>query len=166
MRPLLLAAALAIAPLAAVTSLTPALAATAEAKPKDAGGVTISQLRKIVDGLGYKTTDSVTATTPSFEFMIEDGGLDIHIMAEQSESTSYIWLKLTLTKLEPGQNASDFLTQTALTQPAHFFLYDDGTLGLAVAVENRSISPAIVQRGIDILVDGAVSSKDYWLPKE
>ncbi|MDB5468461.1 MAG: hypothetical protein JWR84_21 [Caulobacter sp.] len=161
MRPLFIAAALALAPMAAFTTLAPAVAA--EPTPKDSGGVTVSQLRGIVEGLGYDTTDVDDAETPSFEFMISDSGLDIHVLAQESESTNYIWLKLSFEKLKPGQNDATFLEQTAQAQPAHFFLYDDGTLGMAVAVENRSITPSIVQRGIDILVNGAVTTKDSWL---
>lgn len=163
MRPILLAAALAVAPLAAFTTLAPVAAVAAEPTPKDKGGVTVSQLRKIVEGLGYETKDGTGTESPNFEFTINEGGLDIHILAEESDSTNYIWLKLAFDKLKPGQNAAVFLSQTGNVQPAHFYLYDDGTLGMAVAVENRSVTPAVVKRGIDILVDGAVSTQDYWL---
>ncbi len=166
MRPILIAAAMVLAPLAAVTTLAPAAALAAEAKPKDKGGVTVTQLRKIVGGLGFETKDGTGKDSPNFEFTVNEGGLDIHILAEQSESTNYIWLKLAFDKLEPGQDAKTFLTQTGNTQPAHFYLYDDGTLGMAVAIENRGITPAVVKRGIDILVDGAVSTQKYWLASE
>lgn len=163
MRPMLFAAALAIAPLAAVTALAPVAAVAAEPTPKDKGGVTVSQLRKIVEGLGYETRDGSSKESPNFEFTINEGGLDIHILAEESESTNYIWLKLAFDKLKPGQDAKTFLSRTNDIQPAHFYLYDDGVLGMAVAVENRAVTPAVVRRGIDILVDGAIATQDYWL---
>ena len=163
MRPLFIAAALAIAPLAAVTVMAPVTAVAAEPKPTSKGGVTVAQLRKIVDGLGYETKDGTDKTSANFEFTITESDLDIHILAEQSQSTSYIWLKLAFDKLKPGQDAKTFLSQTASTQPAHFYLYSDGTLGMAMAIENRDVTPAVVKRGIDILVNGAVSTQDYWL---
>ncbi|MDO9336368.1 MAG: hypothetical protein Q7T61_08200 [Caulobacter sp.] len=165
MRSLFFAAALAVAPLAAITALAPATALAAEAKPKDRGGVTVSQLRKIVDNLGYTTKDGSGTDSPNFEFTVNDGGLDIYILVEQSKSTNYIWMKLAFDKLKPGQDPKAFLTQTGAIQPAHFYLYEDGTLGMAVAVENRDVTPAVIKRGIDILVDGAVNTQDYWLSK-
>lgn len=163
MRPILLAAALALTPLAAVTVLAPVAAVAAEPKPKDKGGVTVSKLRKMVDGLGYETRDGPAGDSPSFEFTVKEDDLDIHILAEESDSTNYIWLKLAFEKLTPKQNAATFLSKTGAIQPAHFYLYDDGTLGMAVAVENRNITPAIVKRGIGILVDGAVATQEAWL---
>ena len=163
MRPLFIAAALAIAPLAAITVLAPVSAVAAEPTPANKGGVTVSQLRKIVEGLGYETRDGTGKGSPSFEFTVNEDDLDIHILAEESESTNYIWLKLAFDTLKPGQDGKTFLSQTAAIQPAHFYLYDDGTLGMALAVENREITPALVRRGIDILVDGAISTKAYWL---
>ncbi|RYF95128.1 MAG: hypothetical protein EON95_02735 [Caulobacteraceae bacterium] len=160
MRPLLIAAALALAPLA---GLTTAPQAFAEAKPTQKGGVTVSQLREIVGDLGYTVQDADSSQRPSFEFKITKAGLDIFVLTQESDDAGLIWLKLSFDKLKPGQDASLFLQQTADIYPASFFLYDEGTLGMIVSIENRGITPEIVQSRIDILIEAAISSQQHWL---
>ena len=164
MRPQLLALALLVAPLSTAVVALPAAAAEAPAKPALKGGVTLKKLRQIFEGLGYKTTDG---KDPSyFEFKIERDDLIIYLLAEQSESTQYIWIKSSLKDLTGAEDYKVLMAANYDIQPAQMFFSDNKVLNIAVPVENRDIKPEVIERALTIVIDGAVATKDLWLPKE
>lgn len=164
MRPHLIALALLAAPLTTALVALPVAAAEAPAKPALKGGVTQKKLRQIFEGLGYKTTDG---KNPSyFEFQVEEGGLTIYLLAEQSESTQYIWIKSSLKDLTPTDEYKALMAANFDIQPAQLFFSDNNVLSIAVPVENRDITPAVIARAMTIVIDGAVATQDLWLPKE
>jgi hypothetical protein len=164
MRPHLIALALLAAPLTTAIVALPAAAAEAPAEPALKGGVTQKKLRQIFEGLGYKTTDG---KNPSyFEFQVEEGGLTIYLLAEQSESTQYIWIKSSLKDLTPTDDYKALMAANFDIQPAQLFFSDNNVLSIAVPVENRDITPAVIARAMTIVIDGAVATQDLWLPKE
>lgn len=165
MRAQLIALALIAAPFATVVAAPPVYAAEAAAKkPALRGGVTLSKLRQIVEGLGHKTKDGKDASY--FEFMIQTDGLDIYLLAEQSESTQYIWIKSSLKDLTPADNYKALMAANFDIQPAQLFFSDNNVLTVAIPVENRDIKPAVIERALTILIDGAVATQELWLPKE
>lgn len=166
MRPQLIALALLAAPFATAVSAAPAAAAeaAAPAKPALPGGVTLKKLRQIVEDLGHKTTDGKDAAY--FEFTIQTDGLNIYLLAEQSESTQYIWIKSSLKDLTPTDNYKALMAANFDIQPAQLFFSDNNVLTIAVPVENRDMKPAVIERALTILIDGAVATQELWLPKE
>lgn len=161
MRPILIAAALVLATTA--VPMTAALPAQAAETISQKGAVSIPALRKMVEGIGHQTRDiDGQDASAGFEFTIGQDGLDIHILVEESESTNYVWFKVALGAPPEGVDPYDYLRQTALVQPAHFYLYDDGQLGLAVPMDNRGVDVASVERAIDILLYGVTTTVDYW----
>lgn len=164
MRPHLIALALLAAPLTTAMVALPVAAAEAPSKPALKGGVTQKKLRQIFEGLGHKTTDG---KNPSyFEFQVEEGGLTIYLLAEQSESTQYIWIKSSLKDLTPTDDYKGLMAANFDIQPAQLFFSDNNVLSIAVPVENRDITPAVIERAMTIVIDGAVATQDLWLPKE
>ncbi|WGM38418.1 hypothetical protein [Caulobacter sp. NIBR1757] len=164
MRPHLLALALLVAPLGATVATLPAAAAEAPAKPDLKGGVTLKKLRQIFEGLGHKTTDGKNDSY--FEFKVEQGGLDIYLLAELSPSTQYIWIKSSLKDLTASDDYKALMRANYEVQPAQLFFSDNNVLTIAVPVENRDIKPEVVERALTIVIDGAVATQDLWLPKE
>jgi hypothetical protein len=164
MRAHLFALALIAAPLATVVTALPAAAEAAPTSPALPGGVTLKKLRQIVEGLGHKTTDGKDASY--FEFMIQTDGLNIYLLAEQSESTQYIWIKSSLKDLNGTEDYKALMRANFDIQPAQLFFSDNNVLTVAIPVENRDIKPAVVERALTILIDGAVATQDLWLPKE
>lgn len=164
MRPHLIALALLAAPLTTAMVALPVAAAEAPSKPALKGGVTQKKLRQIFEGLGYKTTDG---KNPSyFEFQVEEGGLTIYLLAEQSESTQYIWIKSSLKDLTPTDDYKALMAANFDIQPAQLFFSDNNVLSIAVPVENRDIKPEVIERALTIVIDGAVETQELWLPKE
>ena len=164
MRPHLIALALFAAPLTTAIVALPVAAAEAPAKPALKGGVTQKKLRQIFEGLGYKTTDG--KNPGYFEFQVEEGGLTIYLLAEQSESTQYIWIKSSLKDLTPTDDYKALMTANFDIQPAQLFFSDNNVLSIAVPVENRDIKPEVIERAMTIVIDGAVATQALWLPKE
>lgn len=164
MRPFLLAAAL----LMTAASTAPAVLPTAAiAAPAQRGAVTMPVLRRMVEKLHHETRDiEGQPASAGFEFTVVEDDLDIHILAEFSESGNYVWFKVALPDPPKTVDGFEFLRRNAATQPAHFYLYEDGELGMAVPMDNRLVDAASVQRAIDILVGGVTSSKDLWLAVE
>jgi hypothetical protein len=161
MRHILIAASLVLAT-AAIPLAVSVPAAAAEVVSQE-GAVTIPALRSMVQDLGYEARDiEGEPESAGFEFTIVQDGLDIHILVEESESTNYVWFKVALGAPPESIDPYDYLRQTALVQPAHFYLYDSGQLGLAVPMDNRGVDVASIERAIDILVYGVTSTVDYW----
>ena len=165
MRAQLFALALIAAPLATAATALPAAAAEASStKPALPGGVTLNKLRQIVEGLGHQTTDGKDASY--FEFKIETDGLNIYLLAEQSESTQYIWIKSSLKDLTNADDYKALMRANFDIQPAQLFFSDNNVLTIAIPIENRDMKPEVIERSLGILIDVSVASQDVLLPKK
>jgi hypothetical protein len=137
----------------------PVLAADAPAK----GAVNVAVLRRMVDNAGYKTTPLAdTSKGDGFEFTTNRDGVDIYVLGELSPNERYIWFKVAMGKPPADRNDLAFLNANRDIQPAQFYLYEDGDLGMAVSMDNRAVNEGDVTKVIDILLDGVAGTTDVW----
>jgi hypothetical protein len=138
--------------------------ATLQSEDKlDAVGVS-----KMVQGMGYELkTLNTEVGKEKYEFTISKGGLDIPIAAEVSPSKNYIWFTIFFGEAPVAAQANGAKMHALLNwnfkvQPAQFYITDKGNLMMAYAIDNRNVTPALMRRVIDKIVDDAVRSKDAW----
>jgi hypothetical protein len=126
------------------------------------------EVNKMVNGLGFETKIiNSEVGKEKYEFTITRGGLDIPIAAEVSASKNFIWLTVFFGEAPKAAEASGVKMHTLLNwnfkvQPCQFYITDKGNLMLAIAIENRNVTPLIMKRWVEKLVDDAVRSQDAW----
>jgi hypothetical protein len=122
------------------------------------------QLKTMITNIGYETKDLNTESgKEKYEFKITRGGLDIPIGAELSGTKNYIWFTVYLgEKTIDGNRANDLLKQNHKVQPCFFYVTSAGRLYMGVAMENRAVTPPVVRRIVEKLVDDVVNTKTTW----
>jgi hypothetical protein len=125
-------------------------------------------LKGLVEGLGYELRPlNEQAGKEKWEFKVSQGGLDIPIGIELSASKNYIWLTVLVS---PNVQVSsqktellwELLKENASIQPSQFYVSNKDSLMVAIAVENRAVTPAVMKRVIDKLSSDVASTKDLW----
>jgi len=141
------------------------LSATSHAQdPVKADKVDGPKLKTTLEGLGYELIElSKEVGKEKFQFTVKDGGLDIPIGAEISPSTEYLWLTVNVGPAKPTTNYADLIKKNGEIQPVFFYETKTGTLLLGLANENRAMTPAVLKKKIQLIVDKTVASKDLWL---
>lgn len=143
--------------LAGVALITPLLIPQTE--PLDAPA-----LKALIDGLGYPTKNlSEEKGKEKYEFQIKTGGFNVPIAGEISASKNYIWFTVFLG--EPPKDAgrhTALLKENQRVQPNFFYITEKGSLMLAVAVDNRGVTPAIVRRVTDKLSTDVGKTSSIW----
>jgi len=121
-------------------------------------------LRKLIEGLGYDVKD-VTKTPGSekYEFKITRQAMDVPISTKISTSHNYVWFTVFLgpAPVDPAKNAQ-LLKLNYQDQPNNFYVTDGGNLMMGIAVDNRDVTAAIVQRVVEKLGDDVALSADVW----
>jgi hypothetical protein len=121
-----------------------------------------AQLKSAIEGLGYETKALNTeAGKEKYEFKLTRGGLDVPIAAEISPSKNFIWLTVFLGEPK-ADKALELLKQNGKIQPTNFYVTDKGSLMLGFAIDNRSMTAAILRQRIDKLTDDTVKTRSYW----
>jgi hypothetical protein len=126
--------------------------------------LTSAQLKAMADNMGL-TTKVLDQDTGKFQIDAKTDSLNIPIAAEVSKSGNYIWFTVYLgdaAKIE--SKYGDLLKQNAAIQPDFFYVTEKGRLLLGVAVDNRAVSPAILKRVTDKLVEDVDKTQPYWKP--
>jgi hypothetical protein len=132
------------------------------------GGWNAEQLKKAIEDIGYETKAlNATAGEEKYEFKVERGGLTIPIGAELSKSKNYLWLTVNLTSApkdfaDSGTKLGNLLKANSVVQPCQFYITEKGALMIAVPVENRAMSNAILRRNVEKLANDVVSQKSVW----
>jgi hypothetical protein len=121
-------------------------------------------LKAMVSGLGYETNDLKSdASKGKFEFTLSKDGLNVPIAAEITSSTNYIWLTSRLGTSRPDLNFEELLKSNASIQPCQFFISSKNALMIAIAIDNRAVTPVVLRRNIELLSNAVVSTKSLWL---
>lgn len=125
-------------------------------------------LKAMTEGLGYELRPlSQEVGKEKWEFKVTQGDLDIPIGIELSGSKNYVWLSVLVA---PGVQAASLkpegtwaiLRQNANIQPSQFYASSKDNLLIALAVENRALTPAMLRRAIDKLAADVVSTQPVW----
>jgi len=147
---------------AAVLSLALGLgvySAVAAGQVQSEGKLTPETLKKSLADLGYETKD---LNDKKFEIKITKSGFDVPIAAEISPSTNYIWLTVFLGTDVTDAKAGKLIRRNFKVQPSQFYVTEKGSLMMAIPVENRSMSNAVLRRALDKLSDDVVSTNEDW----
>lgn len=156
--------------LAAVCGLLAAVAlpgmAGAQTEEKALTGL---ELKALIQNMGYETKDlNAEEGKEKVEFMVQKDGFDVWIAAEVSASKRFIWLT---TFLGPTSKISNFavrapklLEGNARIQPCQFYVTDRGNLNIALAIDNRNVTPAVLRLRMDKVAADVASSNDLWKP--
>lgn len=129
------------------------------------GEIDRKQLRSMLTQLGYEVTDiskEVGKEKYSVTFVKEN--LNIPVGYEISPSNSFIWLTVNLgtAPAEGSAKSLALLKQNAKIQPAFFYVTESGRLMAAMAIENRSVTNAVLRLRSDFLSDQVGKSKGSW----
>ncbi|MBS1714299.1 MAG: hypothetical protein JST30_08165 [Armatimonadetes bacterium] len=123
------------------------------------GKLTSDTLKKSLSDLGYETKD---LNEKKVEIKITKNGFDVPIAAEISPSTNYIWLTVFLGTDVTDAKAGKLIRRNFKVQPSQFYVTEKGSLMMAIPVENRSMSNAVLRRALDKLSDDVVSTNEDW----
>jgi len=125
-------------------------------------------LKAMTEGLGYELRPlSQEVGKEKWEFKVTQGDLDIPIGIELSASKNYVWLSVLVA---PGVQATSLkpeavwaiLRQNGSIQPSQFYATNKDSLMVALAVENRGLTPAVLRRAIDKIAADVVSTQAVW----
>ncbi len=130
-----------------------------EAKPLDA-----PSLKAMIKGLGYETKDlNVEVGKEKYEFTLTTPDLNIPVGAEISPSKNYVWLTVFLGASRPDLKFEELLKSNASTQPCFFYITSKSNLMMAVALDNRMITPTVMKRNIEMLTKSVTDTKSIWM---
>ncbi len=131
------------------------------------GTLDSSMLKKALEDIGYEPKDlSKDPEKPLYEVTIVREGLNIPVSSEVTSSKSYLWLTVTMGSLK--EDAADaaklrkLLVANGVIQPSHFFITKGDRLKLAMPIDNRGVTNAILRKAIDRIVNNVVETKAIW----
>ncbi len=125
--------------------------------------VTAAGLAPLLTGMGYDPKPLGTeAGKEKFEVAIVDEKFTIPVAFEVSPSGRYIWLTVNLGPEKPTLKARDLLKQNFEIQPSQFYITGKGNLMVAIGIENRGVTPALVKWNIEKVVKDVSSSSELW----
>ena len=123
------------------------------------------QLRDMLVQMGYEVSDIVKdAGKEKYSVTFVRDSLNIPIGYEISPSNSYIWLTVNLGEAPPEASTKNYalLKQNAKIQPSFFYVTDSGRMMLALAVENRGVTPAILRARSESVGENVGKTKEIW----
>lgn len=130
--------------------------------------LSMAQVKAMVETLGYETKElNGTAGKEKYEFKVTRTGYDLPMAIEISPSKNYIWITLFFGKLSSETTLSQsqlykMLTANYTVQPCQYYITDSRNVMLAIAIDNREVTSAVMRRNIDKLADDAVKTADVW----
>jgi len=127
--------------------------------------ITRLQLKEKLEQMGFEVkiiNDKVGEE--KYEVTHPGAGFSVPLGYEISASTNFIWITSFLGKADTANadKTLKILKQNANIQPSFFYITEKGNLMMAVAVENRGVTPAILRRHIDKLVGDVSKTSDIW----
>lgn len=122
-----------------------------------------AKLKTMIEGLGYETKFlNKEVGKEKYEFKIVKTKLDVPMAAELSPSTNYVWFTVFLGASKPNHKFEDMLKKNSEIQPSQFYITSKGNLMMAIAMDNRGVSPAVMKRNLDKLSDDVEATQDLW----
>lgn len=136
---------------------------TAKASPQSQDKWTASDLKKVIEGLGYEVkTLNAEEGKEKYEFVAKKAGLDIPVAAELSASKNFIWLTVFLGEVKETTPYKELLKANAEFQPSFFYVTASNKLMMGVAMENRALTSAIMRRHVEKLTEDVGETQDIW----
>jgi hypothetical protein len=120
----------------------------------------------MLKGLGYEVKEPGAGV---FEVPVTTTGLNIPTRVFLSKSKTKIWLSVALMTAEGTATLTKEDLQAILEKnvdigPCHFMI-EKGWLKMKVAIDNRSVSAAVLRTEIDYIILRVTESKSVWQKK-
>lgn len=146
-----------------VASAAFALGASATLQQTKPAALDPNGLKAMVEGLGYEV--KVMNTEPGkekFEIPTKTANFNVPVAAEISPSKNYIWLTVNLGTNSPTKKHEQLLKENANIQPSFFYITSKGSLMMAQPLDNRELTPAIMKRCLDKIVNDVDKTSASW----
>lgn len=127
--------------------------------------ITRSQLREMLVQLGYEIKDlEKTPGKEKYEVMHKTSSFNVPVGYEISPSTNYVWLTVNLgpKPLESSAKNAQLLRQNAIIQPCQFYTSESGNLMMALALENRGVTNALLRTKSEFIASKVGETSTYW----
>lgn len=140
-----------------------ALAGFGREQGSDASALDAEGVRAMAANLGHELKALNTeAGKEKWQFDVKTTGFNVPIGLELSPSKSYIWLTVSLGPLKASQETKELMKLGAKTQPTQVYLTSKETLMMAMPIENRAVTPAIMKSRIEKLAKDVEESATVW----
>jgi hypothetical protein len=124
------------------------------------------QLREMLSQLGYEIKDLNTeAGKEKYSVKVERDGLNIPVAFEISPSKAYVWLTINLGETPSAERALELLKQNSKIQPSQFYVTSNGRLMIALPLENRNVTNALIRNRMDALSANVGRTQEFWKAK-
>lgn len=127
--------------------------------------ITRAQLKEKLEQMGFEVkTLNEKAGEEKYSVSHPGSGFNVPVGYEISASTNFIWLTTFLGKTDTANSVKNLkiIKENANIQPSFFYITAKGNLMMAVAVENRGVTNAILRRHIDKLVADVSKTSAIW----
>lgn len=122
-----------------------------------------SDLKEMIVGLGFEVTESKgSSDRPVYSFVAATDPFKVPTNAEISASGKYIWFSASMGKISETKPWLDLLRQNASIQPSQFYVTKADSLKIAIAVDNRAVTPANLKLVIEKLVKDIKETAPIW----
>lgn len=127
--------------------------------------ITRPQLKERLQQMGFDVkTLNDKAGEEKYSIDHQGTGFNVPVAYEISPSTNFIWLTVNLGPADTtnADKNMELLKETANIQPSFFYITAKGNLMMAVAIENRGVTEAILRRHINKLVADVSKTSTTW----
>lgn len=127
--------------------------------------ITRVQLKEKLQDMGFTVkTINEKAGEEKYEVTHAGSGFNVPLGYEISPSTNFIWITAFLGKADTlaSEKTLAMLNENGKIQPSFFYITSKNNVMMAVAVENRGITAAILRRHIDKLVADVSKTSAVW----
>lgn len=135
------------------------------AAAQNCDAITRPQLKEKLQQMGFEVkTLNDKAGEEKYTVDHQGTGFNVPVAYEISPSTNFIWLTVNLGPADTtnADKSLALLKQTASIQPSFFYITAKNNLMMAVAIENRGITEAILRRHINKLVADVSNTSTTW----
>lgn len=127
--------------------------------------LTAEKLKEMIVNLGFEPKAlNEEVGKEKYEFTVKAEGFDVPIAAEISASKNYVWLTVYLgdAPADSSPKIPALLKKNHKIQPCQFYITEKGALMMAIAMDNRGITPAVFKRAYTKLSDDVSGTADVW----
>jgi hypothetical protein len=149
--------------LAAVLSASFVTSGFAGAQGEEPVRLSADELKTMLTNLGHDLKQiNKEADKEKWEFSVKTPGFNIPVGAEISPSKQFVWLTVSLGAITDKQDLKELLRLNGRIQPTQAYLTAKDVLMMGFAIENRSVTPALMKNRIEKLTGDVEKSASVW----
>ena len=135
----------------------------AVAQGEEPARLSADDLKTMLANLGHELKQiSAEPGKEKWEFSVKTTGFNVPVGAEISPSKQFVWLTVSLGALTEKQDLKELLRLNGRIQPTQAYLTAKDTLMMAFAIDNRSVTPALMKSRIEKLTADVEKSAPIW----